>query len=221
MASSFLRLDGEEHALTGARLVWRHAQASDGGGIAFNVIAHGGARLLHIGGWLPAADPAGLSCGELLLDDPGPDAALDGRLFRMLLARFGRVSASRAVLSLDGEIEDIDIGSEGRTTVAADIICAVEQERLPAYCHGCGSLLDGAVREVHEFAGGRLVTSHRPFPQCPDCAAAPPSLLPLHCPECGVAYAPDGVLSQADEHTIAYTSTCPAGHTVSGRAATG
>ena len=217
--ASFLRVDGEERELSAARLVWHRAHAADGDGIAFNLIAHGGPRLLHVGGWLPGADPAELSCGELLLDDPGPDAALDGRLFRMLLVRFGRVSAERAVLSLDGEIEDIDVGSESLTTVAADLVCVVEREQVPAYCHGCGTSLDGAEREVHEFAGGRLVTSHRPFPLCPDCAAAPPSPLPLHCPSCGVAYEPSGVLAQADEHTVAYTSTCPAGHVVSGRSA--
>ena len=102
-------------------MVWRPGTAGDDDGIAFALTAHGGAHLLHVTGWLPGRGPADLSCSELLLDVPGPDAALDGRIFAMALVRFGRVDERRAVISLDGEIEGIEPDSDARTTVAADI----------------------------------------------------------------------------------------------------
>jgi hypothetical protein len=84
-------------------MVWRPGTAGDADGIAFALTAHGGPHLLHVTGWLPGSDPADLTCSELLLDVPGPDAALDGRIFAMALVRFGRVSERRAVISLDGD----------------------------------------------------------------------------------------------------------------------
>ena len=137
--ASFLRIGGDEVDLGGGRIVWRPGTAGDADGIAFALTAHGGPHLLHVTGWLPGSAPADLSCSELLLDVPGPDAALDGRIFAMALVRFGRVSERRAVISLDGEIEGIEAGSDARTTVAADIICGVERAHEPAFCSACGA----------------------------------------------------------------------------------
>ena len=137
--ASFLRIGGDEVDLGGGRMVWRPGTAGDADGIAFALTAHGGPHLLHVTGWLPGSEPADLSCSELLLDVPGPDAALDGRIFAMALVRFGRVDERRAVVSLDGEIEGIEADSDARTTVAADIICGVERAHEPAFCGACGT----------------------------------------------------------------------------------
>jgi hypothetical protein len=167
-------------------------------------------------GWLPGGEPADLSCSELLLDVPGPDAALDGRIFAMALVRFGRVSELRAVISLDGEIEGIEADSDARTTVAADIVCAVERAHEPAFCGACGTALAAVGAERHEFAGGRLVTTRHTATTCPACVDALRGRPPAFCTACGVAYEGEGVQHQADESLLAYTCTCPAGHTVSG-----
>ena len=134
-------------------MVWRPGTAGDADGIAFALTAHGGPHLLHVTGWLPGSEPADLSCSELLLDVPGPDAALDGRIFAMALVRFGRVGERRAVVSLDGEIEGIEADSDARTTVAADIVCGVERAHEPAFCGACGRAL--------AEAGGASGTSSR------------------------------------------------------------
>jgi hypothetical protein len=167
-------------------------------------------------GWLPGNGPADLSCNELLLDVPGPDAALDGRIFAMALVRFGRVSERRAVVSLDGEIEDIEADSDARTTIAADIACGVERAHEPAFCGACGTALSAASAERHEFAGGRLVTTRHASTTCVPCAEALRGRPPAFCTACGAAYEADGMQHQADELLLAYTCTCPAGHTVSG-----
>ena len=111
---------------TSAAAAWSGAPAPRATTTAspFALTAHGGSHLLHVTGWLPGQQPGDLSCSELLLDVPGPDAALDGRIFAMALVRFGRVGERRAVISLDGEIEGIEADSDARTTVAADIVCA-------------------------------------------------------------------------------------------------
>ena len=147
---------------------------------------------------------------------PGPDAALDGRIFAMALVRFGRVSEKRAVISLDGEIEGIEADSDARTTVAADIICAVERAHEPAFCGACGTALAAGGAERHEFAGGRLVTTRHIATTCPGCVEALRGRPPAFCTACGAAYEVEGIQHQADELLLAYTCTCPAGHTVSG-----
>jgi hypothetical protein len=171
--ASFLRIGGDELELRSGRIVWRPGTAGDAEGIAFALTAHGGSHLLHVTGWLPGSEPSDLSCSELLLDVPGPDAALDGRIFAMALVRFGRVGDTRAVISLDGEIEDIEADSDARTTVAADIVCAVERAHEPVFCSACGTPLAAVGAERHEFAGGRLVTTRHAATTCPGCAAGP------------------------------------------------
>ncbi|MDP9258708.1 MAG: hypothetical protein M3Q31_19470, partial [Actinomycetota bacterium] len=168
--ASFLRIGGDEIDLAGGRMVWRPGTAGDAEGVAFALTAHGGPHLLHVTGWLPGSEPVDLSCSELLLDVPGPDAALDGRIFAMALVRFGRVGERRAVISLDGEIEGIEADSDARTTVAADIVCGVERAHEPAFCGACGRVLAEAGGERHEFAGGRLVTTRHASTTCPACA---------------------------------------------------
>ena len=214
--ASFLRIGGDEVDLGGGRMVWRPGTAGDDDGIAFALTAHGGSHLLHVTGWVIGSAPADLSCSELLLDVPGPDAALDGRIFAMALVRFGRVSEKRAVISLDGEIEGIEADSNARTTVAADIVCAVERAHEPAFCGACGTALATGGAERHEFAGGRLVTTRHIATTCTGCVEALRGRPPAFCTACGVAYEIDGVQHQADELLLAYTCTCPAGHTVSG-----
>ncbi|MDP9259514.1 MAG: hypothetical protein M3Q31_23595, partial [Actinomycetota bacterium] len=73
-----------------------------------------------------------------------------------------------------------------------------------------------AFAERHEFAGGRLVTTRHASTTCPACAEALRGRPPAFCTACGVAYEADGMQHQADESLLAYTCTCPAGHTVSG-----
>jgi len=214
--ASFLRIGGDEVDLGGGRMVCRPGTAGEDDGIAFALTAHGGAHLLHVTGWLPGSEPTDLSCSELLLDVPGPDAALDGRIFAMALVRFGRVGEKRAVISLDGEIEGIEAGSDARTTVAADIVCAVERAHEPAFCGACGTALATVGAERHELAGGRLVTTRHTATTCPGCAGALRGRPPAFCTACGAAYEREGVQHQADEVLLAYTCTCPAGHTVSG-----
>ena len=214
--ASFLRIGGGEVELRSGRIVWRPGTAGDAEGIAFALTAHGGTHLLHVTGWLPGTEPTDLSCSELLLDVPGPDAALDGRIFAMALVRFGRVSDTRAVISLDGEIEGIDPESDARTTVAADIVCSVERAHEPAFCSACGAALAAAGAERHEFAGGRLVTTRHTSTTHPQCADAVRGRPPAFCTACGAAYEADGIQHQADELLLAYTCTCPGGHTVSG-----
>jgi hypothetical protein len=214
--TSFLRIGGDEVDLGSGRIVWRPGTADDADGIAFALTAHGGPHLLHVTGWLPGGDPADLTCNELLLDVPGPDAALDGRIFAMALVRFGRVTDRRAIVSLDGEIEGIEADSDARTTIAADIVCSVERAPDPAYCSACGTALAAAAAERHEFAGGRLVTTRHAATTCPGCADALRGRPPVFCTVCGAAYEADGIQHQADELLLAYTCTCPAGHTVSG-----
>ncbi len=186
--ASFLRIGGDELELRSGRIVWRPGTAGDAEGIAFALTAHGGSHLLHVTGWLPGSAPSDLSCSELLLDVPGPDAALDGRIFAMALVRFGRVGDKRAVISLDGEIEDIEADSDARTTVAADIVCAVERAHDPVFCSACGTTLAAVGAERHEFAGGRLrddaAHGDDAAPAAPTrCAAGrPPSVPPAASP---------------------------------------
>jgi hypothetical protein len=214
---SFLRIDGDEFGLRGGRMVWYVAHAGDEPGIAFQLAAHGGRNLLHAAGWLPGRRPDDLSGNELTLTGAGPDAALDGRLFGVLLIRFGRVTDTRAILSIDGDIEGIDADSEARSQVAADVGCDVIAAAVPAFCNRCGaSLADEAVASTL-FLGGRLVTTLRPRPTCRACQAKANALTPPErCSTCGTAYEPASMEWLSDERSLAYTCTCPHGHTVAG-----
>ena len=214
--ASFLRIDGEEAPLNAGRLTWYPAVSEHERGLAVHLAASGPRNLLHVAVFVPCVDPADLSSREATVVETGPDAAVDGRMFGALLLRFGRVSAERAVLSLDGEVEGILSGSEARSQVAADITCTVEPGELPTFCQRCGASLAGEARIVGQMIGGRYVELRRPRPVCRACAAEPGLVPPVRCSQCAEVYAPEQVEWQSDELALAYTCTCSNGHTVSG-----
>ncbi len=86
----------------------------------------------------------------------------------------------------------------------------------PRFAARAARALAEAGGERHEFAGGRLVTTRHASTTCPACAETLRGRPPAFCTACGAAYEPDGMQHQADEVQLAYTCTCPAGHTVSG-----
>ena len=51
--AGYLRIDGDEHPLVDARLVWRAAVSSGRAGIVFQVHAQGARTLLHLAAWAP------------------------------------------------------------------------------------------------------------------------------------------------------------------------
>ena len=55
---AFLRIDGDDFALRGARLVWYQARCEDAEGIAFQLVTHGSKNLLHVAGWAPGSRPS-------------------------------------------------------------------------------------------------------------------------------------------------------------------
>ena len=55
---AFLRIDGEDFPLRGARLVWYQARSEDVEGIAFQLVTHGSKNLLHVAGWAPGSRPS-------------------------------------------------------------------------------------------------------------------------------------------------------------------
>jgi hypothetical protein len=214
--ASFLRIDGEDSPLHAGRLTWYPAVSERERGLAVHLAAHGPRSLLHVAVFVPGMSPSDLSSREATIVEAGPDAAVDGRMFGALLLRFGRVDGERAVLSLDGEVEGIESGSEARSVVAADIVCTVEAGEVPTYCQRCGAELAGESRSVGRMIGGRHVELHRPLPICHACAAEPGLVPPVRCSQCGETYQAGQVEWQSDELALAYTSTCVNGHTVSG-----
>jgi hypothetical protein len=217
MVRSFLRIDGDDFPLRGGRIVWQPATGDEGEGIALNLTAHGSKNLLHLAAWTPGATPRDLTGAEITITDAGPDGALDGRLFGVVLLRFGRVDDRRAIVSIDGDIEGLEPGSEARAQVAADIDCAVIAAEIPAFCNRCGRSLAAEAVTYTRFHGGRLITETRPKPRCRRCSAETSELVPpQRCSTCGAEYALGAVDWQSDELSIAYHCTCPQGHTVAG-----
>jgi hypothetical protein len=215
---SFLRIDGDDFALRGGRIVWQPATAGDDEeGMTLQLTAHGSKNLLHLATWVPGSTPADLSGAEVTVTEGGPDGAVDGRLFGVVLVRFGRVDERRAIVSVDGYIGGLEADSDARAQVAADIDCAVYAAEIPAFCNRCGaSLADEAVHYTR-FVGGRLVTEARPKPTCRACSQREPALAPpRRCSTCGAEYADGGVDWVSDELSMAYHCTCPHGHTVAG-----
>ena len=153
--------------------------------LVVHLAAHGPRNLLHVSVFVACMSPSDLSSREATIVEAGPDAAVDGRMFGALLLRFGRVDAERAVLSLDGEVEGIESGSEARSQVAADISCSVEAGEVPSYCQRCGAPLAGEARAVGQMIGGRHVELRRPLPSA---GPAPPSR--ASCRRCAARSAP-------------------------------
>jgi hypothetical protein len=215
---SFLRIDGDEFALIGGRIVWHPATTGDGEtGLAMQLAAHGSKNLIHLAAWVPGTVPSDLSGAEVAITDGGPDGAVDGRLFGVALMRFGRIGERRAVVSIDGDIEGIEPRSLARAQVAADIDCAVLAAEVPAFCNRCGRSLAGEAVSYNHFFGGRLITAARPKPTCRACRELDQALVPpLRCSTCGEIYEEGTVDWQSDELSIAYHCTCPRGHTIAG-----
>jgi hypothetical protein len=212
--SGYLRIDGDEHGLAHARLLWRPATSSGRSGIVFQVHAEGARTLLHLAAWAPGDRVEDLTNQAVALKTPGPDAAVDGRFLASGTVRFGRVRADRAVISLDAEAEDMDPASRVRATLESDMRCVVEPVARRNHCLGCGRPLDDFAETRDEFVGGYRVRERVLPVLCPDCEGKVSS--PRNCPTCGVAYQPSRVHVLADEDGLGYTATCPAGHTSSG-----
>jgi hypothetical protein len=211
----YLRIDGEETDLVGGRLVWQPAWCGGRGGFVFHIGAHGGRRIVHVAGWAPGRVIDDLSNQGIQIDNPGPDAAVDGRLFTSVQVRFGRVTPKAGVVSIDGSVEDIDPTSNARAAVEADIGLSVEETTRRRFCLNCGANLDNLESEREEFVSGfRVRTLVLPV-FCQGCRAI--ERLPRFCPTCGVPYASDQVASSIGDGSIAYTATCAGGHTVSGQ----
>jgi predicted nucleic acid-binding Zn ribbon protein len=213
--SSYVRIDGEGADLVAARMSYRPASAGGRGGFVFHVAGHGGRHVVHLAAWAPAETISDLSGQTITIREPGPDCAANGRLFASLVIRFGRVTGARAVVSLDGEVEDLDPRSAARATFEADIRCSVEATVEPAHCVACSAALAPHATELDEFVGGtrvRLRTTHVTCPEHEGFAQEP-----RHCPICGDAYDAAEVHSLSDDGVVGWTAACPNGHTYSGR----
>lgn len=212
--SSFVRIDGQETALTGARLTWQQAAADGAEGILLHVTAHGGRHLLHFTAWAPGTDITSLSGQVVGLAVSGCDAAIDGRMFHAGEVRLGRVRPERAVLSLDGVVDGLDPTLEAQATVEADLRCEVEAVPERSFCLSCATPLDPFVT-VHDQLVGRHRVRRRQVPVvCDACTGF--MATPNHCPECARPYTAADVHTLADEGTLDWWATCPDGHTVSG-----
>ncbi len=212
--SSYLRIDGEEAPLTGATLTWQPAAADGGEGVLFHLAAHGGRHLLHLTAWAAGPDIGALSGQVISLTSSGCDAAIDGRMFDAGEVRFGRVTDARAVLSLDGVVEGLDPTVETHATVESDLRCDVAPVAERRFCLSCGTSLDRFVR-VHDQFVGRHRVRRRSVPLlCDTCEGFMDT--PRHCPECAARYLPADIHTLADDSSLDWWGTCPAGHTGSG-----
>jgi hypothetical protein len=212
---SFLRIDGDEVPLAGARLMWQPALSGGRHGVLFHIAAHGNRHILHIAGWAPADHPADLTGQTVTMKRPGPDGAVDGRMFAAAEVRFGRVRDDRAVLSIDGEVEDFEPGSAARSTVEADIVCDIQPTPERRHCLACGRPLDDWAEDRDDFIGGVRVQLRVLPILCPDDVgfAEPPRF----CPTCASPYSPENVHALSDAESVGYTALCPNGHTFSGQ----
>jgi hypothetical protein len=211
--SSFLRIDGEETDIVGARLVWQKAHSAGRAGFTFHVTAHGARRMLHLAAWAPGDVVEDLSGQTVRLDAPGPDAAVDGRFFSTVQVRFGRVRGDRAVLSIDGEVEDMEPDSAARASVEADVRASVAADHERHFCLNCGKNVDDLANDREEFVAGFRVRRRVTPLICASCSVS--AVEPRHCPICGRRYG-DQVHALSEEAWVGYTATCDGGHTFSG-----
>jgi hypothetical protein len=212
---SYLRMGGEEVDLVGGRLMWQRGTCMGRRGIVFHVAAHGRRRMLHLSGWAPADRVEDLSGQTVKLEASGPDAAVDGRFFATAAIRFGRVVPARAILSIDGDVESMDLSSDGLSPVEADVACAVEGVALRRFCLGCGRNVEGFARDRDDYVGGYRVRVSVVPVLCPDCDGVADA--PRYCPVCGTAYGDGEVYALGDDASLGYTATCSEGHTFSGQ----
>jgi predicted nucleic acid-binding Zn ribbon protein len=212
--SSYLRVDGEETPIRGARLLLQRGTSGDRRGFVFQVTAHGRRRMLHLAGWAPGDEPADLTGQVVPLLASGPDAAVDGRFFAHAEVRFGRVRDDLAIISIDGEVEDIEPASSARSSLECDLRAEVQAIADRRHCLSCGAGVAEHATDRDEFVGGYRVRMRVLPIVCPACTGFADS--PRHCPTCGTAYGPGDVTSLSDEAALGYTASCAQGHTFSG-----
>lgn len=210
----WVRIDGDELRVEDARIVWTHAVSANAEGIAFWLRASGGRSVMHIAGWAPGATAADLDGLDVRIENPGPDAGVDGRFISSARIRFGRVTSERAVLSIDGEIEALDPGDDAIAKFAADLVCTVAPQAERDHCIGCGGPLDRYAEPRDEFVAGFRITQRVLPVLCPTCAGSVDQ--PRFCPTCGQAFAEDAVSTHGEEGRMGYTARCPQGHVFSG-----
>ena len=210
----WVRIDGDELRIEDARIVWTPAVSANAEGIAFWLRASGTRTVVHLAGWAPGSGPADLDGRDVRIENPGPDAGVDGRFLASALLRFGRVTADRAVVSIDGRVEALDPGDEASAAFEADLVCTVAPQAERDHCIGCGGPLDRFATQRDEFVAGFRITQHVLPVLCPSCTGAVDA--PRFCPTCGAAFADDAVSTHGEEGRVGYSARCPQGHVFSG-----
>ena len=212
--SSYLRVDGEETPIRGARLLLQRGTSGDRRGFVFQVTAHGRRRMMHLAGWAPGDEPGDLTGQVVPLLASGPDAAVDGRFFAGAEIRFGRVRDDLAIISIDGEVEDIEPASAARSRLESDLRAEVVSIPDRRHCLACGAGVAAHATDRDEFVGGYRVRMRVLPIVCPACTGFAEE--PRHCPTCGSAYRDGDVATLSDDEALGYTATCAEGHTYSG-----
>jgi hypothetical protein len=210
----WVRIDGDELRVEDARIVWTPAVSANAEGIAFWLRASGGRSVMHVAGWAPGSTAADLDGQDVRIENPGPDAGVDGRFMASALIRFGRVTADRAVVSIDGRVEALDPADEASATFEADLVCTVAPQAERDHCIGCGGPLDRFATQRDEFVAGFRITQRVLPVLCPTCEGSVEA--PRFCPTCGAAFAADAVSTHGEEGRVGYAARCPQGHVFSG-----
>ena len=210
----WVRIDGDELRVEDARIIWSPAVCASADGIAFWLRASGTRSVMHLAGWAPGNAATDLDGTEVRIENPGPDAGVDGRFLTSARVRFGRVTSERAVVSIDGEVEALEAGDESRTSFSADLICSVDPVAERDHCIGCGGPLDRFAETRDQFVAGFRI-SQRILPVlCPPCTGSVDR--PCFCPTCGAAFETDAVSTHGEEGRTGYSARCPQGHLFSG-----
>lgn len=210
----WVRIDGDELRIDDARIIWSPATCANVEGIAFWLRAAGARSVVHLAGWAPGHGAADLDGQEVRIENPGPDAGVDGRFMTGALLRFGRVTSERAVVSIDGEVEALEPEDEARATFEADLVCSVSPVAERDHCIGCGGPLDRFGEPRDQFVAGFRITQRVLPVLCPSCVGTTDR--PRFCPTCGAAFPDDAVSTDSEEGRTGYTATCPQGHVFSG-----
>ncbi len=140
---------------------------------------------------------------------------MDSRLFAAATIRFGRVGDDRAVLSIDGRVETLDVDADGLSTVEADIRCGIQLATERRYCVGCAGALAPHTTLVEEIVSGVRVRRRVVPLRCPSCVAA--GIPVRHCPVCAAPYADGWISTMAtDDDRVRFSATCSEGHLSAG-----
>jgi hypothetical protein len=210
----WVRIDGDELRVEDARIVWTPAVTANAEGIAFWLRASGGRTVMHIAGWAPGTSAADLDGQDVRIENPGPDAGVDGRFMTNARVRFGRVTSDRAVVSVDGQVEALEPSDDSIATFEADLVCTVAPMAERDHCIGCGGPLDRYAETRDEFVAGFRITQRVLPVLCPTCVGKVDR--PCFCPTCGTAFAADAVSTHGEEGRTGYTARCVQGHVFSG-----